>query len=164
MSRSFFPLSLCPPHLSLLPTQLCNRLPSRPFSPSSFTITHCPCAGHQMTSQPPEEHSSFSRLVSVAGCSCPPARSRAKTQDICLSEQERDAHRPLCPSVSGSYCPVTSSTAYYSVQNNKVVLVCERVCVCLSIWGVSSGNGGGGGGVKELVVGGFSGFQMVLLY
>lgn len=123
--------SLCPPHLSLLPTRLCNRLQSRPFSPSSFTITHCPCTGHQMTSQPPEERSSFSRLVLAAGCSCPPAHSRAKTQDICLSEQERDAHRPLCPSVSGSYCPVTSSTAYYSVQNNKVVLVCGCVCLCV---------------------------------
>ncbi|CAJ1079312.1 unnamed protein product%2C partial [Xyrichtys novacula] len=68
---------------------LCNRLQRLPLSLSSFSITPCPCAGHQMTSSPPEELSSFfifsSRLAlpwSAAG------HAGKEGGDICLSEDK----------------------------------------------------------------------------
>lgn len=84
----FFPLSL--------PTKLglCNRLQRLPLSLSSFSITPCPCAGHQMTSSPPEELSSF--FISAAAWLSPgqqPA-TRGEGTSACLRIRDRLAHYP----------------------------------------------------------------------
>lgn len=109
--------SLPPVHLALLPFHFYSRLRDLAFTPGSFSITRCPCAGHQMTTQPPEERSSSHLLIWAAACS-PPARSaRGRTTSACL--REGGVRGPLCPSVSGSYWPVTPSSTYYSVQGER---------------------------------------------
>ncbi len=82
-----FLLSAPPVHLALLPAQFYSRQQDLPFStPGSFSITRCPCAGHQMTTQPPEERSS-SHLLIWAAARSPPARSaRGRTTSACLRE------------------------------------------------------------------------------
>ncbi len=47
-----------------------------------------------------------------------PGSLRTGTHDICLSERGRRSWT-LCPSVSGSYWPVTPSSTYYSVQGER---------------------------------------------
>lgn len=47
-----------------------------------------------------------------------PGLLRTGTHDICLSERGRRSWT-LCPSVSGSYWPVTPSSTYYSVQGER---------------------------------------------
>lgn len=88
MCSVFFPPSL-PVSLGL-----CNRLQRLPLSLSSFSITPCPCAGHQMTSSPPEELSSF--FISAAAWHSPgqqPATQREGTS-ACLRIRDRLAHYP----------------------------------------------------------------------
>ncbi|KAK1902984.1 Mediator of RNA polymerase II transcription subunit 14 [Dissostichus eleginoides] len=73
---------------------LCNRLQRLPLSLSSFSITPCPCAGHQMTSSPPEELSSF--LISAAAWLSPgqqPA-TQGEGTSACLRIRDRLAHYP----------------------------------------------------------------------
>lgn len=84
----FFPPS--PP----IRSGLCNRLQRLPPSLSLFSITPCPCAGHQMTSSPPEELSSF--FISAAAWLSPgqqPATQREGTS-ACLRIRDRLAHYP----------------------------------------------------------------------
>lgn len=80
---------------------LCNRLQRLPLSLSSFSVTLCSCAGHQMTSSPPEELSSF--FISAAAWLCPgqqPA-TQGEGTSACLRIRDRLPH---FPSVSPSDC------------------------------------------------------------
>ncbi|KAA8588183.1 hypothetical protein FQN60_001377 [Etheostoma spectabile] len=82
-----------PPSLPIRPG-LCNRLQRLSLSLSSFSITPCPCAGHQMTSSPPEELSSF--FISAAAWLSPgqqPATQGERTS-ACLRIRDRLAHYP----------------------------------------------------------------------
>lgn len=82
-----------PPSLPVKPG-LCNRLQRLPLPLSSFSITPCPCAGHQMTSSPPEELSSF--FISAAAWLSPgqqPA-TRGEGTSACLRIRDRLAHYP----------------------------------------------------------------------
>lgn len=91
------PVCLCsvfsPPSLHVR-LGLCNRLQRLPLSLSSFSITPCPCAGHQMTSSPPEELSSF--FISAAAWHSPgqqPA-TQGEGTSACLRIRDRLAHYP----------------------------------------------------------------------
>lgn len=78
---------------------LCNRLQRLPPSLSSFSITLCSCAGHQMTSSPPEELSSF--FISAAAwlsLGQQPA-TQGEGTSACLRIRDR---LPYFPSVSPS--------------------------------------------------------------
>lgn len=73
---------------------LCNRLQRLPLSLSSFSITLCSCAGHQMTSSPPEELSSF--FISAAAWLSPgqqPA-TQGEGTSACLRIRDRLPHFP----------------------------------------------------------------------
>lgn len=85
---------------------LCNRLQREAASlPRSFSITPFPCAGHQMTSRPPEELSSF--FISAAALLSPwslpwsaaPRLGDRERTSACQRIRDRLAH---CPSVTGS--------------------------------------------------------------
>lgn len=95
---SFFSI-FCPP--LAVRTGLCNRLQRLPRSLSSFSIMLCSCAGHQMTSSPPEELSSF--FISAAAWLSPgqqPA-TQGEGTSACLRIRDRLPH---FPSVSLSDC------------------------------------------------------------
>lgn len=80
---------------------LWNRLQRLPLSLGSFSITLCSCAGHQMTSSPPEELSSF--FISAAAWLSPgqqPA-TQGEGTSACLRIRDRLPH---FPSVSPSDC------------------------------------------------------------
>lgn len=82
-----------PPSLPIRPG-LCNRLQRLPLSLSSFSITPCSCAGHQMTSSPPEELSSF--FISAAAWLSPgqqPA-TQGEGTSACLRIRDRLPHYP----------------------------------------------------------------------
>lgn len=88
---SIFP----PPSLPVRPG-LCNRLQRLPLSLSSFSITPCPCAGHQMTSSPPEELSSF--FISAAAWLSPgqqPA-TQGEGTSACLRIRDRLGSLSVC--------------------------------------------------------------------
>lgn len=80
---------------------LCNRLQRLLLSLSSFSIMLCSCAGHQMTSSPPKELSSF--FISAAAWLSPgqqPA-TQGEGTSACLRIRDRLPH---FPSVSPSDC------------------------------------------------------------
>lgn len=82
-------------------TGLCNRLQRLPLSLSSFSITLCSCAGHQMTSSPPEELSSF--FISAAAWLSPGQQPATQGEGTSACVRIRD-RLPHFPSVSPSDC------------------------------------------------------------
>lgn len=82
-------------------TGLCNRLQRLPLSLSSFSITLCSCAGHQMTSSPPEDLSSF--FISAAAWLSPGQQPATQGEGTSACVRIRD-RLPHFPSVSPSDC------------------------------------------------------------
>lgn len=110
----FFPPSL-PVRLGL-----CNRLQRLPLSLSSFSITPCPCAGHQMTSSPPEELSSF--FISAAAWLSPgqqPA-TQGEGTSACLRIRDRLAHYPSVSPSDWTPHVTTPLPPCYSGENARI--------------------------------------------
>lgn len=118
-----------PPSLPVRPG-LCNRLQRLPLSLSSFSITPCSCAGHQMTSSPPEELSSF--FISAAAWLSPgqqPA-TQGEGTSACLRIRDRLPHYP---SVSPSdWTPhVIAPLPSLLFWRERRDLICGIVCAAL---------------------------------
>lgn len=106
---------------------LCNRLQRLPLSLSSFSITLCSCAGHQMTSSPPEELSSF--FISAAAWLSPgqqPA-TQGEGTSACLRIRDRLPH---FPSVSPQTGPLTSLLHHLLVILERTRRSDMRHCLC----------------------------------
>ncbi len=115
-----FLLSTPPPpiHLALLPAQFLQQTARSAFLHARLFLHHSLplCRTSNDHSTPPR-----SAQVPTSSFEQPPALPRLAphgAHDICLSERGRRSWT-LCPSVSGSYWPVTPSSTYYSVQGER---------------------------------------------
>lgn len=109
---------------------LCNRLQRLPLSLSSFSSTPCSWAGHQMTSSPPEELSSF--FISAAAWLSPgqqPA-TQGEGTSACLRIRDRLPHYPSV-SPSDWTPPRHRSTPSLLFWTELGDLICGIVCAIL---------------------------------
>lgn len=108
---------------------LCNRLQREAASlPRSFSITPFPCAGHQMTSRPPEELSSFfiSAAALLSSWSLPRSAAHPLGSGTSACLRIRDRLAP-CPSVTGSDWALTLSLRLLIIHT-KMFLISAFVC------------------------------------
>lgn len=129
-------VNLCPvfsPPFLPVRAGFCNRLQRLPPSLSSSSITLCSCAGHQMTSSPPEELSSF--FISAAAwlsLGQQPA-TQGEGTSVCLRIRDR---LPYFPSVSPSdWTPhVTAPLPPCYSRENAAIWYMALFVPCCSEW------------------------------